>query len=174
MKTAIICYSFSQNNIILAGEILSRTGGTLYVIEEKKSRSKFTILFDLMFNRLPKIKDYPYMSERFDHFILVAPIWGSKIASPLKSFLLTQRSKIPSYSFITVCGGVPGQKEKIVNELAGIMQKEPLMVSELSISEYLGHSKGISDVHITREQLKFFDAKIDEFIEEIGAVKTVR
>lgn len=174
MKTAIICYSFTHNNMVLAGEILTRTGGTLFVIEEEKSRSKLTILFDLMFNRVPRIKDYPYMSERFDHHILIAPVWGGKIATPLKSFIRKEGSKISSYSFITVCGGAPQQQKKIVNELAGLMHKEPLMVTELSLSEYLGHPKGILDFKITNEQIKFFDTRIDEFLEEIGAVKVVR
>lgn len=169
MKTAIICYSYTQNNMVLASEILTRTGGSLHVIEEKKSRSKFTILFDLMFNRVPKIKDFPYVGNRFDHFILIAPIWGGKIASPLKSFILKERSKISSYSFITICGGAPDQKKKLVNELASLFQKEPLMVTELSISDYLGHPKGILDFHINQEQLKFFDEKIYDFLEQIGA-----
>jgi len=159
--------------MILAAEILSRTGGTLFVIEEKKSRSKFTILFDLLFNRVPKIKDYPSLSERFDHYILIAPIWGGKVASPLKAFILRAASRISSYSFITVCGGAPDQKKKIVDELAGLLHKEPLMVAELSLSEYLGHPKGILDLKIDQEKLKFFDAKIDEFLEEIGALNVV-
>lgn len=173
MKTAIIFYSYSHNNLVLAGEILSRVGGTLYAIEEKRSRSKFTILFDLMLNRVPAIKDYPYSSQQFDHYILIAPVWGGKIASPLRSFLLNHKSKISSYSFITVCGGAVGQKSKIVNELARLMNKEPLMVTELSLSEFLGHAKGILDFQINQEKLKFFDPKIDEFLEEIGAVKKV-
>lgn len=173
MKTAIICYSYTQNNLVLAGEILSRTGGTLYVIEEKKSRSKFTIMFDLMFNRIPAIKDYPYPVERFDHYVLISPIWGGKIASPLKSFILKLGSRISSYSFITLCGGAPDQTEKIVNELATLMHKEPLTVTELSLSEYLGHAKRILEFKINNEQIKFFDNKIDEFIEEIGVSRTV-
>jgi hypothetical protein len=174
MKTAIICYSYSHNNLVLAGEILSRTGGTLFIIEETKSRSKFTIMFDLIFNRVPKIKDYPHLSERFDHCILIAPIWGGRIASPLRAFILKAGSRIPSYSFITVCGGAPNQKKKIVDELAGLLHKEPLMVTELSLSEYLGHPKGLLDFKIDKEKMKFFDAKIDEFLEEIGSIKVVR
>lgn len=171
MKTAIICYSFTHNNMVLASEILSRTGGTLFVVEEQKSRSKFTILFDLLFNRVPKIKDYPYELNRFEHYILIAPVWGGRIASPLRSFILKHGSKISSFSFITVCGGAPGQKKKIEEELATLLHKEPLMVTELSLSEYLGHPKGILDYKVGPDQMKFFDPKITGFIEEIGAAK---
>lgn len=173
MKTAIVCYSFTHNNMILASEILARTGGTLFVIEERKKRTKFTILFDLLFNRVPEIKDYPMGPDRFDHFIFIAPIWGSKIATPLKSFLLKERTKISSYSFITLCGGAPNQKQKIVNELGSLVQKEPLMVTELALSDYLGHPKGILDVRVENEQLKFFFGKIEEFLHEIDAVSLV-
>ena len=173
MKTIIVCYSYTRNNLVLAGEILVRTGGTLFVIEERKPRSKFTILFDLMFNRVPRIKDFPYLPDQFDHYILVGPIWGGKIASPLKAFINKAGSRMPSYSFITVCGGAPNQKEKITNELATLVHKEPLMVTELSLSEYLGHPKGILDFNINKEQLSFFDSKIDEFLEEIGTLRVV-
>jgi hypothetical protein len=173
MKTAIICYSHTHNNLVLAGEILTRTGGTLFVIKEKKARTKFTILFDLMFNRTPTIQPFPHLLERFDHYILISPIWGGKIASPLKSFIQNVGPRISSYSFITVCGGAPNQKEKIVAELATLLQKEPLMVTELSLSDYLGHPKGILDTQINEEQLKYFDNKIDDFLEEIGALRVL-
>jgi hypothetical protein len=173
MKTAIICYSYTQNNMVLASEILARIGGSLSVIEEQKKRTKFTILFDLMFNREPAIKAYPYALEKFDHYILIGPIWGGKIASPLKSFIRKVGPRITSYSFITVCGGAPSQKAKIVNQLANLVGKEPLLVEELSLSDYLGHPKGILDFKIDKEKLKFFDAKIDAFLEEIGALKVV-
>jgi hypothetical protein len=171
MKTAIICYSFTHNNLTLASEILSRTGGTLFVIEEKKARSKFTILFDLMFNRAPEIKDYLHLSGRFDHYILVAPIWGGRIASPLRSFVQKERSKIRSYSFITICGGGgANQKRKITKELSTLLQKEPLKVMELPLKEYSETGeKGVMHVQINRDQLQFFDTQITRFVEAIGA-----
>jgi hypothetical protein len=173
MKTAIICYSYTHNNLVLAGEILTRTGGTLFVIQEEKARTKLTILFDLMFNRTPKIRAFSHLLERFDHYILISPIWAGKIASPLRSFIRNVGPGISSYSFITVCGGAPNQKEKIVTELATLLHKEPLMVTELSLSDYLGHPKGVSDTHINADQLKYFDNKIDDFLEEIGALRVL-
>jgi flavodoxin len=174
MKTLIVCYSYTHNNLVLAGEILARTAGTLFVIEEKKTRSKFTILLDLAFRRVPQIKDFPYLLDQFDHYILIAPIWGGRIASPLKSFINKMGPRMSSYSFITVCGGAPDQKEKIINELATLMHKEPLMTTELSLSEYLGHRKGTLDSKIDGKQLNFFNNQIDEFLEEIGALHVIR
>ena len=174
MRIAIICYSFTQNNRVLASEISARTGGTLFTIEERKARTKFTILFDLIFNRVPKIKDIPGLSNHFDHYILVAPVWGGKIASPLRALVLKIRSSLTSYSFITVCGGAPDQKQKIVHELTTLVHKEPLMVTELSLSSYLGHPKGILDFKISNEQLKFFAGKINEFVEEIGVAPAIK
>jgi flavodoxin len=170
MKTAIICYSHTHNNLVLAGEILARTGATLFNIEEKKSRTKLTIFLDLFFNRTPRIKDYFHVSGRFDHYILIAPIWAGKIATPLKAFVLKERGIIESYSFITLCGG-GGERQvsKISKELTCLIGRPPVKVAELSLAKFLeSKPAGILDLRINREQLQFFEKQIEEFTNEIN------
>jgi len=165
MKTAIICYSFTQNNLMLAGELLTRTGGTIIPIEEITARNRLTIFLDLFFRRVPRIREYLHLDERFDHYILVAPVWGGKIASPMKAFLLKEGPKIKSYSFISLCGGGKDQTAGIERELTDIVKRKPIAVSQLSLTELCNDREtDLINYKVERADLRFFEEKIDNFL----------
>ncbi len=109
---------------------------TLKIIEPKK-RKNITILFDVLFNRRPRIENIGRNLREYDHIIFIAPIWAGKIASPLKSLLLLQKENIRDYSFICACSGVENQKEKIQAQLTKLLQKPPIIVTELWINDLL-------------------------------------
>jgi multimeric flavodoxin WrbA len=143
-------------------------------VEEVKQRNGFTIALDLLFNRTPRIKPYLYDIASYDQFVFVAPVWAGKIASPLKSFLIQERFYISNYSFITICGGQPGQKEKLTTNLINIMQHEPGAVQELWINNLLPESKRntvkyTSGYRIRPDDLEKFSVEIDEFLTDIRA-----
>lgn len=178
MRTAIICYSFTHNNLMLAAELQSRTRGTLVQIEEKKKRSKSTIFLDLFLHRTPAIKTSPELEDQFDHYILVSPVWGGKIATPLKSFLLKGGSKIRSYSFISVCGGGKSQQAAIEMELTGILKNKPVLVSQLSLSELCkDHPLDLANYQIVKADLEYFSDEIYNFTSwitrQVEAVTTI-
>lgn len=141
MKNIIVYYSNTKNNEILANELQKRLGCDILKIEEVKKRTGLTILLDLLFNRKPKLKDHAFSLELYSDFIFVAPIWAGKIASPLRSFLLNEKRHIKSFSFISLCGGIDGQVDKIVRELTTILQHEPKVVKELWINHLLTADK---------------------------------
>lgn len=174
MKTAIVCYSFTHNNFVLAGEILSRTGGTLFVIEETNKRTKFSIFMDLLFHRIPPIKEYLHISDRFDHYILISPIWGGKIATPLKAFLLKEREKISSYSFISVCGGGEKQQHQVEAELTALTKKEPVKVLQLALAGLAGDQHAnLMNYSVEPGDLQFYHDAIEEFIQATTSALTV-
>jgi hypothetical protein len=165
MKTGIICYSHTHNNLILAGEILARTGGTLLPIEELKKRTRATIFLDLFFHRIPGIKEYLHLDNRFDHYILISPVWGGKIASPLRAFLLKEGSKIKSYSFISVCGGEKRQVEGLKKELTRLLNRRPVAITQLPLSDLCKqHPADVVNYRIKKEDLQFFQEAIDNFV----------
>jgi multimeric flavodoxin WrbA len=110
-------------------------------IETTKKRNGFSILFDLIFDRKPEIKPVPYYMQDYDHVIFVAPVWAGRIAMPMKSFLINQKSNIREYSFITLCGGNPGQREKIQGELEMTLQHSPVKLVELWVKDLLTAEK---------------------------------
>lgn len=123
MKTLIIYYSFSGNNEFLVQELQKRLGCDIQKIVELKKRTGFTILLDLIFKRNPKIRKSDFDLKQYDRFILAAPIWDGKIATPLKSFIEQEKDNFKEYSFITVCTGPEGQDKKITDELVQLIQK---------------------------------------------------
>lgn len=169
MKSIIVYYSNTHNNELLAYDLQKRLSCDLLKIEETGKRTGLTILLDLLFNRKPKLKDHRVSLESYSDFIFVAPIWASKIASPLRSFLLNEKQHIKSYSFISLCGGIEGQVDKIRKELKTILQHDPTLVTELWIDDLLTADKKntvkyTSSYRVLPADLEKFKAKIDEFV----------
>jgi len=165
MKQLIVYYSFTQNNEVLAKALQQRLGCDLLKIDTVKKRSAMTIFLDILFNRKPVLRSY-----RVDHdveqYVFVAPIWAGRIASPLKTFLQEERNNIKCYSFITFCGGIQGQKDKIENELTRLLTERPQMVTELWVSDLLTaeQKKNVTGYRATESDLAKYKAKIDEFV----------
>jgi flavodoxin len=171
MKTLIVYYSHSTNNARLAHYIQKRLGCDILRIEDKGKRTRFTILLDRLFNRTPAIKKYDVDFELYDNFIFVAPVWASGVATPLKTFLGFERKHIHRFSFITLCGGRPGQLELLKRELSACVQQEPVIVEELWLSDLLPSEKK-DDVKLlmnykpTEADFTRFSDKLDRFLEE--------
>lgn len=178
MKTQIVYTSFTGNNELLAKELQKRTGATLVPISEKRKRTGWTMFLDIAFNRTPEIKNYYDPTPCFDHYIFVAPVWAGRIASPMKAFLAWEKKKIKSYSFITLCGGsTPEQKEKLTKELTALVGFAPSKVEELGVSDFIkeNHIQGsVTKVQLKGDDLKFFDAAIEDFLTELLVPVTFR
>ena len=86
MKPLIICYSHSGNNEMLAQKLKDRIGCQILRLNEKKKRKKISILLDFIFNRSSKLSGYQISDYEHDVSILVAPVWGGKLASPTAKY----------------------------------------------------------------------------------------
>ncbi|HCW07122.1 MAG TPA: hypothetical protein DGG95_07140, partial [Cytophagales bacterium] len=129
MKALIVYYSHSANNESLAHELKVRLGCDVVKIEEEKRRTGFTIFLDLLFRREPKIKKPEVFLNDYSMVIFIAPIWGSKIASPLTSYIKMENGNIKKYAFITICGH-EGQGKMIADELTQLTGRKPIIVTE--------------------------------------------
>jgi flavodoxin len=169
MKTLIVYYSFTSNNELLAIELQKKLQCDVLKLEEVKKRTGLTILLDVIFNRRTKIKKYNVAIKDYENLILIAPIWAGKIATPLNTFLKNEKKEINHYSFITLCGGNKGQKEKIFYALTLLLQKEPEQVTELWINDLLPENekdtiKHTSGYRAKQSDLELFKTKIDNFL----------
>ena len=165
MKTLIAYFSFSGNNEMLALELKKMLNCDILKINEVRKRHGFSIFLDVLFNRTPRIQDHGKNIAEYDHIIFVAPIWASKIASPLKSFLLLEKNNIRRYSFISVCSGYEDQKTKIENQLLGLVGKAPVITTELWINELLPNEKKnkikyVTSYRMMASDLSFFKTEI--------------
>ena len=174
MKILVVYYSYTRSNAILARRLQKTVGADLFEIEEVKRRTGFTILLDLIFNRRPAIKATPVSVKDYDHVIFIAPIWASRVAAPLAAFIRNEKDNIRRYSFLTLCGGVDGQKEKIVRQLAALSGKDPAFVTELWLKslpmpkEKRDRIKWNQGYEMDDTDLKFFESRIQAFLNMSG------
>jgi hypothetical protein len=175
MNTLVVYYSHSANNAALAMEVRRRLDCDIFRVEEVGKRTRFTIFLDKLFNRMPPIKDCPMALERYERFIIVAPVWASDVATPMKAFLVKYRSYINHFSFITVCGGIADQQEKIRGELAALVRQEPEKVSEIWITRLIPEEKKLDVRFMMNYKLGPVDfekisGQIDEFVSSFDLV----
>jgi flavodoxin len=168
MKTLLVYYSLTQNNEQLSALIRERLRCDTLKIETVRKKSAFSIFLDVIFSRRPAIRRYETAIKSYDHLVLVCPIWMGKIAGPMRTFLQNEMANIQRYSFITLCGGIAGQKAKIQAELTSILGIPPSIVSELWISKVADENvprdaKNISAYRVGKKDMEKFQTKIDEF-----------
>lgn len=170
MKTLVIYFSHSGNNRLLAEHLARRLGCDICPIVEKKRRTGLTMLLDMMFRREPRIEPLPLLIADYDQTILVAPVWASRVASPMKSLVKREKNSLAHYSFITLCGYErPEQKERITNELTTLIGRSPHAVAELRLSNLFPVEKRhdvrtISRYHATADDLAFFEPELAAFL----------
>jgi hypothetical protein len=173
MKTLIVNFSFTGNNLILAQEMRTRMNADILQVKEPGHRTNFSIFLDTLFRRQVAIHYDPIDLRIYDHIVFVAPIWVGKIASPLKSFLKIERESVRHYSFISVCSGVAGQIDRLQDELAALIGREATMVTELWIKDLLfSHKKGemkyVAEYRLHTKDMTAFGEQISRHVLEVG------
>lgn len=170
MKPLLVYYSHSGNNRLLAEHLAQRLACDVCPIVETKRRTWLTILLDLMFQRAPRIEPPARTPADYDRTILVAPVWGSQVAAPMKSFIKSEKSALTQYSFITLCGyEQPEQKDKLTAELTKLVGHSPRAVAELRICDLFPAEKRrevrtINSYRVTNDDLSFWAMQIEEFL----------
>lgn len=169
MKTLIVYYSFTGNNEALVQKLRERMDCDVIRIQAVKKRTNLSILLDLIFKRSPKLQEYNIPFSGRTHLILIAPVWAGKIATPMQSFLKNEKRNILNYSFITLCSGVVGQKERITEYLNSTLLHKPAAVEELWVNDLLppeqkNKIKFATPYRVKEEDWKVFNAKLDAFV----------
>ncbi len=169
MKLLVVYYSHSGNNENLALNLRERLRCDIYKICESKKRRTISILLDFLFKRNSNLSDSNIAIKEYDKVILVSPIWGGKIASPMRTFINQGRNSLKNYFYITFCNGEIGQKEKIISELYSIVEHKPCGVLELWINNLLPEDKKNKIKHtfnyrVNEQDIEYFDKEIKTFI----------
>ncbi|PTL39041.1 flavodoxin family protein [Alkalicoccus saliphilus] len=168
MKPVIMYYSHSGNNQKLAQELQDRLGCEMYEIKEKKKRKNISIFVDFLVKRKSRLAPLDVEVNSYSPVLLLAPVWAGKIAAPMRTFI--QREKPANYSFITLCSGADGQKDKITAELSALTPEKPAAVAELWINNLLPKEqqnkiKYVTNFRFEKEHMKHFDKEIEAFFD---------
>ncbi len=157
MKTLIVYFSFTGNNKLLANTMAKDLEAEVLQITEPKKRGMFGIMLDMLFNRFPKIDNLEISWQKYDHVLLMAPIWNYLIAHPMKSFIRKNSEYLKNYSFITLCSGRETQKEKIAKQLKKLVKYEPKTIIEFEILKLPTYEEQKDSIYkVTQDDLKIF------------------
>lgn len=165
MKTLIVYYSLTGNNKTLADILQQKLHCDTYAIKEIRRTTRFSILVDTLLNRTPRIALHDLNLKQYDLLVLIAPVWAGHIASPLRAFIRHNREELQTHALITLCGGHPGQREKIAAELHDLTGKDAETVAELALTDLPGIDKrNLINYHLTAKDLEYFTPAIDQFL----------
>ena len=168
---AIIYFSHTGNNEKLALYLKERLKCSVHKIMEAKKRKTISILLDFLFGRDTKLLASDIDLDDYDMIVFISPIWGSKIATPLRKFICNKKGNIKKFSFISLCNGEIGQVEKLISELSNIAQKTPITCTELKINRLLPEEKRkikyTFNYRVSDDDIKFFDDDINDFVRSI-------
>lgn len=170
MKNSIVYYSYTGNNKNLAEILAEKSGAELFELREKKKRSPFAFMIDLLIKR-DLLAPYYIKTENYDKVILVSPVWAGKPAPALCRFLEKERNNIKEYSYISLCFGSEAQNEKVKKSLRKTAGKAAVAVSYLSLQGLIPPElKGMEAMSYKPEKEKLiekFGGEIDEFVSTV-------
>jgi len=172
MKITILSYSKTGRNEALALSLASTLSAEHIKIKEKKTRSYFSIVLDILFNRIPKIE--LKLKDENEILLFVAPVWLGKVAFPLRACLKELQEKPCSYAFISLSGGGDGALSNpgLALELEKRTGRKPEFVMNLHIADFLPANPKPSPGEIEKYQIS--EKEIQELTDKIAAkVKAV-
>ncbi|MEE4197296.1 MAG: NAD(P)H-dependent oxidoreductase [Bacteroidales bacterium] len=135
MKTLVISYSYTGNNEKLAKKIAQQLKAELTILKDMKKRTVFTILFDVLFNRIPRMEKTEKQINDYEHLVFVAPVWFGKIASPLRTSFKQIKGMPKNCSLVTLSAGADGKNQNLENEFIKRTGLKPGAVINPLISE---------------------------------------
>lgn len=170
MKQLILFYSHGGNNRKLAQFIGKRYHlETAEILEKRKKRTIFTTMLDVIFSRKPKLQPLSLTLSKYDHIVLVAPIWMGRIAAPMLSALNTYGNEIKSYSFFTFSGGPDESQEKFTEVLESILHKKAETVLTFAVQDLLSEEqkkdpKNVMQFKANETQISAFTPALDKVL----------
>lgn len=116
MKTAVVYFSLEGNTKLVAEKISEKLGASLIELKCAKAYptgkvSKFVWGGkSATFGEKPALLPYNFNADDYDAVIIGAPVWASKYAPPLKTFLSENDISGKKLGFFVCCAG--GKTEK--------------------------------------------------------------
>jgi flavodoxin len=164
MKVTVISYSLSGNNDRLASNIASEFNAEHIKISEIKRRTMGRTMFDMMFNRTPKVKPSVNNIDSDSSVIFAGPVWIGKPATPLRACFKELKGKVDKYSFVSISGGADGPNPKLEEDLVKRMGMKPVALIDMHKADLVPQEPKptreiTSSYKLTDEDLKNITAK---------------
>lgn len=170
-KILLVYYSRTGFTRKLARDIAAACSCEVEEIQDVRNREGFLgyarTVFEAWTGKSPAIKEMTKDPAQYDMVVLGSPIWFSKIATPLRTYVKRHHQKFNNMAYFCTCGGALGA-EKAIQDLAGLSDRKPaasLIVLQSELTEGVGSS-------YTGEHEKIvgrYREKVDEFVKRITA-----
>ncbi|MBB2496532.1 flavodoxin family protein [Aquipseudomonas ullengensis] len=135
----LVCYSRTGNTHLVADELARLTGWPLALISDSEPRAGLTgdlrCMYDAFFKTCPTFHYQGPDLDRFEHVVLLTPVWMKGLAAPLRAFLSEYDLGDKRVSVICTQGGRGGFNA--VEEIATLTGQIPSPVQILLQREVL-------------------------------------
>lgn len=168
MTLAILYYSSSGNNRLLARHLAARLGAQSEEIRDTRWFRKLRLINDMARDRRPPIAPIALDAGDYDHVLFVSPLYDSNIGFPMKTALSTWGRQVRAYSFASFCGyHRQEQRDKIVAQLTDLTGRAPAHVSELCVGDLVPEKDRrnvwvVSRYRVKEPELARFSDRLDE------------
>ncbi len=133
----VVVYSHTGTSRRLAELLCSQQGWRMTEIHDEEPRrgavGSLRCLVDSFFRRRPAIRYEGPPPERFDVVVLVSPIWGQRLAGPMRSFLDQKRDRLPNIAVVSVMGGRGAPNA--VAEIGRLLGRSPTLATAFTMRE---------------------------------------
>ncbi|MFX1496887.1 MAG: flavodoxin family protein [Promethearchaeota archaeon] len=156
MNNLIIFYSRTGNTKQLA-ELISQQGNWKFeeIIDTKKRKGIIGFLksgYEATRKKLTIIKELEKNPALFDSLILGTPIWNKRMSTPIRTFIVQNKSKMKKIAFFCTEGSKGGFKTfENMAELCGMQPTATLEITKQDIK---------NDLHLN---------KVKNFVQEISS-----
>ena len=168
MRLLVLYFSARSNNRLLAKHLAERLGADIAEVRDTRWFPKLRMIRDLSKDRRPPIAPITHKPEDYDHVLVVAPLFDSNIAHPMKTALSTWGRAMKAYSFVSFCGyHRQEQRDKVHAQLVDLTGKEPEHISELCVGDLVPEKNRrkvwvVSNYRVKQPELASFSEKLDE------------
>ena len=168
MRLLVLCFSSSGNNRLLARVLADRLEAELAEIRDARFFRLLHMPRDLKLDRHPPIKPIRQDPAGYDHVLFISPLFGSRIAAPMKTALSSWGLGVESYSFVTFCGyDRPEQRDKVHQQLIELTGQPPAHMTALCVGDLVPESDRrkvfvVSNYRVRLPELETFKDTMDE------------
>ncbi|MCR9195816.1 MAG: hypothetical protein NXH88_13850 [Hyphomonas sp.] len=133
-RLAIVVYSLTGNNLVLAQHLGGRLGADVLEVRDVRRRTQWSVALDLMFKRQAAIRPLDLDPASYDEILFMAPLWDMHVAMPMAAAMRALKGNIIRYGFVSLCGyDRPGQQAHVEAELTDLLGVRPVHVSQLFV-----------------------------------------
>jgi hypothetical protein len=174
MNIAIISYSHTGNNHVLADRVARELSAKHIKILEHKFKSMGSIILDMIFNRTPQTQPTSEIIDQHDLILFFGPVWMGYVASPLRPYLKYLKTNPHRYGFFSISGGADNKNLKLAGDITKRAGARPVIfldqhIADLLVSNSKPTRKDTSDYRLCEEDVIKLSNNIIKLVENIIA-----